>query len=223
MLRIRIESSLVNCNSQFIELFGDPFCNEHWNCKPLDQIFSMIGRGKQPKYVENSNIRVINQACIYWDGIKYENVKFHDSTSKKAKLTLEPGDVLINSTGTGTLGRAQVFDIGADEIEYITDSHVTVLRGTEKILPQFFQMILSLPETQSRIYADCVNGSTNQIELSKEKLCAFEVITPDIVLQKQFVDFIKQSDKSKFGKEMCDKWILEIQNSWYQMYRILHQ
>jgi type I restriction enzyme S subunit len=209
--------------SQFIELFGDPFCNEHWNCKPLDQIFSMIGRGKQPKYVENSNIRVINQACIYWDGIKYENVKFHDSTSKKAKLTLEPGDVLINSTGTGTLGRAQVFDIGADEIEYITDSHVTVLRGTEKILPQFFQMILSLPETQSRIYADCVNGSTNQIELSKEKLCALEVITPDIVLQKQFVDFIKQSDKSKFGKEMCDKWILEIQNSWYQMYRILHQ
>jgi type I restriction enzyme S subunit len=184
--------------SQFIELFGDPFCNEHWNCKPLDQIFSMIGRGKQPKYVENSNIRVINQACIYWDGIKYENVKFHDSTSKKAKLTLEPGDVLINSTGTGTLGRAQVFDIGADEIEYITDSHVTVLRGTEKILPQFFQMILSLPETQSRIYADCVNGSTNQIELSKEKLCALEVITPDIVLQKQFVDFIKQSDKSKF-------------------------
>ena len=147
MLRIRIESSLVNCNSQFIELFGDPFCNEHWNCKPLDQIFSMIGRGKQPKYVENSNIRLINQACIYWDGIKYENVKFHDSTSKKAKLTLEPGDVLINSTGTGTLGRAQVFDIGADEIEYITDSHVTVLRGTEKILPQFFQMILSLPET----------------------------------------------------------------------------
>lgn len=209
--------------SQFIELFGDPFCNEHWNCKPLDQIFSMIGRGKQPKYVENSNIRVINQACIYWDGIKYENVKFHDSTSKKAKLTLEPGDVLINSTGTGTLGRAQVFDIGADEIEYITDSHVTVLRGTEKILPQFFQMILSLPETQSRIYADCVNGSTNQIELSKEKLCALEVITPDIVLQKQFVDFIKQRDKSKFGKEMCDKWILEIQNSWYQMYRILHQ
>lgn len=184
--------------SQFIELFGDPFCNEHWNCKPLDQIFSMIGRGKQPKYVENSNIRVINQACIYWDGIKCENVKFHDSTSKKAKLTLEPGDVLINSTGTGTLGRAQVFDIGADEIEYITDSHVTVLRGTEKILPQFFQMILSLPETQSRIYADCVNGSTNQIELSKEKLCALEVITPDIVLQKQFVDFIKQSDKSKF-------------------------
>ena len=184
--------------SQFIELFGDPFCNEHWNCKPLDQIFSMIGRGKQPKYVENSNIRVINQACIYWDGIKYENVKFHDSTSKKAKLTLEPGDVLINSTGTGTLGRAQVFDIGADEIEYITDSHVTVLRGTEKILPQFFQMILSLPETQSRIYADCVNGSTNQIELSKEKLCALEVITPDIVLQKQFVDFIKQRDKSKF-------------------------
>lgn len=84
-------------------------------------------------------------------------------------------------------------------------------------------MILSLPETQSRIYADCVNGSTNQIELSKEKLCALEVITPDIVLQKQFVDFIKQSDKSKFGKEMCDKWILEIQNSWYQMYRILHQ
>ena len=59
-------------------------------------------------------------------------------------------------------------------------------------------MILSLPETQSRIYADCVNGSTNQIELSKEKLCALAVIVPDIVLQKQFAAFIQQSDKSKF-------------------------
>ena len=184
--------------SQFIELFGDPFSNAHWKCEPLDQIFTMISRGKQPKYVENSNVRVINQACIYWDGIKGENVKFHDEASKKAKLILEPGDVLINSTGTGTLGRAQVFEIESNDVKYITDSHVTVLRGTEKILPHFFQMILSLPETQSRIYADCVNGSTNQIELSKEKLCALAVIVPDIVLQKQFAAFIQQSDKSKF-------------------------
>lgn len=44
--------------------------------------------------------------------------------------------------------------------------------------------------------------------------------------RKSYQQLIKRTDelvKSKFGKEMCDKWILEIQNSWYQMYRILHQ
>jgi type I restriction enzyme S subunit len=42
-----------------------------------------------------------------------------------------------------------------------------------------------------------VNGSTNQIELSKEKLSDILMIVPPMDLQEQFAAFVRQSDKSK--------------------------
>lgn len=41
----------------------------------------------------------------------------------------------------------------------------------------------------------CVNGSTNQIELSVSKLGEYLIIISPIELQNEFADFVKQIDK----------------------------
>ena len=51
--------------SQFFEMFGDPIKNEKgWKKVSMDEISRLIIRGKTPKYVMDSKIGIINQACI---------------------------------------------------------------------------------------------------------------------------------------------------------------
>ena len=188
--------------SQFIEMFGAPLLNEKgWPLKRIGDLFSLISRGKQPSYVDHSSVRVVNQACIYWDRFNFENVKYHDPQSRKKTLPVKKDCILINSTGTGTLGRCNVFPELTDGYTYAVDSHVTVLSGSSDVNAYFFKCFLHREDVQKKIYAECVNGSTNQIELSKEKLSDVLLIVPPIDLQEQFASFVRQSDKSKFELE----------------------
>ncbi len=154
------------------------------------------GRGKTPSYVDYSEIRVINQACIYWDGLRLENVKYQNEFKFKMENRLKEGAVLLNATGTGTLGRSYIFQ--GQSGTYMADGHVAVFYTKENVLlPRMLQVFFSLPATQDTIYANCVSGTTNQIELSKEKIGEVVVPVPEIDLQKHYVAFVEQSDKSK--------------------------
>ena len=198
--------------SQFIDMFGAPLSNEKgWPLKRIGDLFSLISRGKQPSYLDHSSVRVVNQACIYWDRFNFENVKYHDSQSGKKMLPVKKDCILINSTGTGTLGRCNVFPELTDGYEYVVDSHVTVLSGGFDVNAYFFKCFLHREDVQKKIYAECVNGSTNQIELSKEKLSDVLLITPPIELQEQFAAFVRQSDKSKYSASIATR--LEINNN----------
>lgn len=188
--------------SQYIKMFGDPgSIDNRWKNTPICELFEMVSRGKQPEYVGESNTLTINQACIYWDKIVFENVKYHNPESKKRTLPLKNEDILINSTGTGTLGRCNIFRYENCDLNYVADSHVTVLRSSPEIIPDFFKCFMQFDDSQKRLYAECVSGSTNQIELSKEKLLKFVLPVPPIDLQIQFADFQKQADKSKLKFE----------------------
>ena len=190
--------------SQFIDMFGAPLSNEKgWPLKRIGDLFSLISRGKQPSYVDHSSVRVVNQACIYWDRFNFENVKYHDPQSGKKTLPVKKDCILINSTGTGTLGRCNVFPELTDGYVYVVDSHVTVLAESHDVNAYFFKCFLQREDVQKKIYAECVNGSTNQIELSKEKLSDVLLVVPPMERQEQFAAFVRQSDKSKFELEQA--------------------
>lgn len=174
--------------------FEEMFIKNSNETKSIHDISDFCSRGKSPKYVDKSNLLVINQACIYWNKIKYENVKFNDPMYNGDRL-LRNGDILINSTGTGTLGRCNIFDKN-DNNKYIVDSHITIVR-LSKMNPYFFKYWFKRKETQDEIYLHCVSGSTNQIELSKEKLKNMKIIYPQIELQNKFADFVQQAEQSK--------------------------
>lgn len=187
--------------SQFFELFGDPIKNEKgWEKVSMDEISRLIIREKTPKYVMDSKIGIINQSCIYWEKIKFENIKYHENNEKV--LNLENQDVLINSTGTGTLGRVNIFtkDKENDKV-YTIDTHVTLVRlKKEKVNSIYLKNFFRVPIVQEYLMSRCVNGSTNQIELSKEKFKKFRVLLPPLELQNKFATKIEVIQKLKFRK-----------------------
>ena len=148
-----------------VEWLGD--IPKEWSTTKLKLKTSQINRGKSPEYVDNSNIKVINQACIYWDEFKFKNVKYQDESIKSERGKLYKNDILINSTGTGTLGRANIF---YEEGEYIVDSHVTIIRCLDEEYSRYINKVLRTDLYQGLIYSTMVTGSTNQIELSREGL-----------------------------------------------------
>ena len=200
--------------SQFVEMFEDIKIKE--KVKNVSVYFS---RGKTPNYVEKSNIKVISQACIYWDEFKYEKAKYQDENKalKSLEKTIENGDVLITSTGTGTLGRCNVYY--GEEHKYMADSHVSILRFNYKEMnPIFFKYYFMQEKVQKELYAECVNGSTNQIELSKDRFLNFRILIPEITLQNQFSEIVKQIDKQKFEIEKSLKETQELYESLMEKY-----
>lgn len=53
---------------------------------------------------------------------------------------LQKGDILINSTGVGTAGRVTLFELDGD---YVVDSHITIFRPNDEVLPTFVLLVLS--------------------------------------------------------------------------------
>lgn len=162
---------------------------EHWVIGKLKQLCRKITRGNSPEYVDESQIPVINQACIHQEALRLENVKYQKEVDvSKWKGCLSYGDVLINSTGTGTLGRVTLFNLDGT---WLADSHVTIVRSnTAVITPSYLVYLMHSPLYQRYIYTTMVSGSTNQIELSKELLKSSDIIVPSRSEQQAIAVFL---------------------------------
>jgi len=164
----------------------------------LESLCTYLGKGITAKYVEKSSINVINQACIYRDGLRFENVKYHNEDVAIKKRVLQTGDVLLNATGSGTLGRSCVFKCPSNNDIYINDSHVISMKTNEELIyPEILNTYLSLPDTQDEIYNHYVTGSTNQIDIVFTKIKSMMIPIPAMVEQISFVKMLNQAETSK--------------------------
>ncbi len=166
-----------------------------WTAKRLGDIKQLITRGKQPTY-DDDGIPVINQECIYWDGWHFDNLRYLDeevAEEWKDKYFPQLGDVILNSTGQGTLGRAQVYP--GDERRAI-DSHVTLLRTNRELNPYFHRYFLESHLGQALLYSMCVNGSTGQIELSKTRLDLLPIPLPPLEEQRKIATVLRSVDQA---------------------------
>lgn len=160
--------------SWFVEYlpFGGAAPKE-WHHVILDNITSLVTRGIAPKYSDGSDQTVINQKCIRNHMIDLSLSRKHTPKTINEKW-LQYGDLLINSTGTGTLGRtAQVWF----EPKNITvDSHVTIVRPAKENLIFYIGLwgISHEKEIES-----LHTGSTGQTELPRERVKAMELLLPD--------------------------------------------
>ena len=104
---------------------------QEWETVNLEKITSLISRGIAPKYSDNSDQIVINQKCIRNHMIDLSQARTHTPKVINEKW-LRFGDLLINSTGDGTLGRAAQVWFQPQNIT--VDSHVTVVRPAKENL-----------------------------------------------------------------------------------------
>ncbi|MDD4913205.1 MAG: restriction endonuclease subunit S [Sideroxydans sp.] len=156
---------------------------EGWEVKQLDQLTNYLGRGISPKYIDDGGILVLNQKCVRDSHVDTSKGRRHDPTQRGVDdRDIKIGDILVNSTGVGTLGRvAQILVI--DE-PTIVDSHVTVVRAdAQKVSWNYLGVVLL--ERQAEIEA-LGEGSTGQTELSRTRLGALSVLMPPIALRNHF-------------------------------------
>jgi type I restriction enzyme S subunit len=155
---------------------------EHWQWVELDRLCLYIQRGKSPVYADKGTIRVVSQKCIQWRGFDPGQLRFISDTSAHGygkERYLQAGDLLWNSTGAGTAGRAAIYDGAADRA--VVDSHVTVVR-LANVVPRFLWCLIAAPSTQARIHAShpktLVSGSTQQVELTAKSVKSLLIPCP---------------------------------------------
>ena len=159
--------------------------NEGWRTDKLGDVCVFLNRGVSPKYLEQSGICVLNQKCVRDHRISYDHARRHDPNAKAVSTErfIQLGDVLVNSTGTGTLGRvAQVRDIPLERTT--VDSHVTIVRPKSgKFFPDFFGYMLVVIEEAIK---EAGEGCGGQTELARSVLAErFTVSYPASVDEQQ--------------------------------------
>lgn len=164
-----------------------------WEWVRLGDICSYIQRGKGPKYVDVSTHRVISQKCVRWYGLDLEPARYIDPASldKYEPIRfLRVGDLLWNSTGTGTIGRACLVPQELEGVEIVADSHVTVVRSIG-VRPVFLWRWIQSPTVQNEIEGSA-SGTTNQIELNTSTVINHLMPLPPIPEQHRIVARIDQ-------------------------------
>ncbi len=151
---------------------------------PLALLATVLRRGIVPRYADDGGALVVNQRCIRGDTLRFGPARGHDDTSKPIDdRGIRIGDVLVNSTGVGTLGRvARVNRLPARAV--VADSHVTVVRAAPGLVAPAY-LAAELLSRQAEL-AELGEGSTGQAELSRERLAFLEIALPADDAQHEF-------------------------------------
>ncbi|MGE6230915.1 hypothetical protein [Paenibacillus chitinolyticus] len=153
-------------------------------------IAKSITRGKQPFYADNEDdpdslfwegmvlpdgTRLIDEDCKEnVCALKSNSVRsgFIDTSlarsvtrefyeKNKDKAGVKKNDILINSTGDGTIGRVAVFNY---DFPAVVDGHITIVRFKDPVLAWYVAAFLQTETGQNQIYR-YINGSSGQVEI----------------------------------------------------------
>ena len=195
-----------------------------WLEKTLGEVTAFIAKGIPPKYTEEENentIRVLNQKCNRNFEISYNESRIHDCEKKKVPVDkmLRAGDVLINSTGTGTAGRvAQMVEV---TVPTTIDGHMILIRPSEELDPIYYGYAVKSFQSQIEGLAE---GSTGQTEINRRRLQDEVIIRypSDKLVQKNIGSFLANIDeKIKTNKEInknLEQQAQAIYRSWFVNY-----
>ena len=157
---------------------------EGWEKTTIGAASSFLSRGITPKYDNEASGLVINQKCIRHHMINIDLSRRQSKEPPVQKL-VRFGDVLINSTGAGTLGRVAqyLFDLENCTV----DSHVTIVRPAEYLPVHFFGVHLANMESY---IATLGRGATNQTELSRDSIAALPILVPSNAIGTMYEDVV---------------------------------
>lgn len=205
-LREAYELKFGICNSRSLRattqsLFTIP---THWRWACLEDIALYIQRGKGPKYADSGSTYVVSQKCIQWGGfalLQARKITDNSITDYGEERFLCEGDLLWNSTGTGTAGRMAVYS-ASNEVSVVADSHVTVIR-LANAQSRYIWCVIASPWVQARIEPthpqSLVSGTTQQVELATNAVKSLLIPCPPIEEQSRIVAKVDEL------MALCDK------------------
>ena len=182
---------------------------DSWEWVSLSEIVAIpIKRGKSPVYVSNSEYLAFAQKCNTKKGqIDLTLALYIDeakATSYSDDLFLKKGDIVINSTGGGTMGRVGYFDedYPSSIKGILPDSHVTTVRALH-ILPKYAYYYI---KTCQQYLESCGEGGTNQTELKPVIIASLPIPLPPLAEQRRIVAKIEELMPlvEKYGKTQTE-------------------
>lgn len=146
--------------------------------KQISEFCPQPRRGVQPEFVDNGDVLVIDSKAVRPQGVEPSDERTDMSfytQENNAKGRVQKGDVLLNSTGRGTLGRAACYQIDKPAL---ADNHVAIIRPDKHVcIPEYLSLFLNSPAgfIQSEMYQA---GSSGQLELYPQHIMQFLIYLP---------------------------------------------
>lgn len=158
---------------------------EGWKRTTVGQSSSLVSRGVTPAYADDSNELVLGQRCVRNNLIDLSFARHHKPKKPNEKW-LKKWDVLINSTGTGSLGRTAQFWL--DNNNVVVDSHITIIRAQQREVAAYLgQWAFSNEAMLEALHT----GSTGQTELPRDRVANCHILIPDNDLLDLFYTLIE--------------------------------
>ena len=158
---------------------------EGWKRTTVGQSSSLVSRGVTPAYADDSSELVLGQRCVRNNLVDLSFARHHKPKKPNEKW-LKKWDVLINSTGTGSLGRTAQFWL--DNNNVVVDSHITIIRAQQREVAAYLgQWAFSNEAMLEALHT----GSTGQTELPRDRVANCHILIPDNDLLDLFYTLIE--------------------------------
>lgn len=157
----------------------------------LGELLVRNERGKQPIYSEFGS-PVVNSKHVMGGQVNItdDNRSGEDSTG----VSIQYGDVVMNGTGVGTIGRAAPY---LHTLDALPDNHVTVLRPKQDVIdPVYLSVFLNSRLGQMQV-DQRLRGSSGQIELYPVDIAEFLVWDAPKDTQRKIRDAVVSSFDAK--------------------------
>lgn len=193
-------------------LFGDPVENsKNLPVRQLSEHMTYLTSGSRgwAKYYSNSGEWFITIKNVKNCKISVEDVQCitPPQGAEADRTRLQEGDLLISVTAD--LGRTGVVTGEIAEHGAYINQHLTCVRLDSDVLDPFYVAYFMESEAgKKQFYAK--NLSSVKAGLNFESIRTLEIMVPPLRAQKDFVDFTRQSDKSKLMAFHANSVITEL-------------
>ena len=181
--------------ARFVELFGDLKLNPlGWELHDFKDLSYLITDGEHatPRRVNEGiyllSARNVLNHSLQLDDVDYIDQEEYDRIARR--IVPKEGDVLISCSGT--VGRC--CSVPAD-LQFQMVRSAALIRFKECINPIFAEYMITSEFVQDQINSS--KTASSQANLFQGKIAKLKGFMPPIELQKEFVSFVKQVDKSK--------------------------
>ena len=184
--------------SRFVELFGVyPLNPKGWETATIRDIVTDVRYGSSRPAVDGGKYPYLRMNNITYGGeLDLTDTKRIDIPDNELdKCTVRRGDVLFNRTNSKELvGKTCVYN--RDEMMVLAGFVIRV-RVTERILPEFLSAFLNTDFSKRMLLGMC-KAAIGKANINAQEMQDIGIYLPPTELQRQFVQFKEQTDKSKY-------------------------
>ena len=198
-----IRNSLADCQSQFVEMFGDIITNSYeWPQKSLSDVADtrlgkMVDAKKQTGEYRHPYIANFNVQWFHFDFSELREMDF--LPDDQIEFALHEGDLLVCEGGE--VGRCAIWH---NEIEgcFFQKAVHRIRCDGQYLIPEYLAYWFKLHSDFNQ-FEDIVGAKTSISHLPGVKLKALQIPLPPVEKQRAFSKLLEQTDKSKLAAKQA--------------------